>query len=236
MHHFAQVVLQREPQTAAVYGYVVGCDGCKVTLTVADESVGSGGYELDAVVMPLAGRNYSHWKAMLKPAPAGGNMTLTASMGKGADSVIHDATFGDVWFCSGQVRIPFASSMYTTIARRAAAIASPASCFFVTGAMRAAISHATPPPPTPARQPARPPARPPARATTTHRPCASVRVTTALTRCCLSRHTHSHHVMSFATEQSNMWLVMHFDTSSHPLPPCHVFRNRTEQHVARDAL
>lgn len=94
---FGPKVLQREPQIAAVYGYVVGCEsnGCGVTLEVS----GTTGYTVPAAVTALPGRNYSHWKAMLKPSPPGGNFTLRiscAGCGPSNASSISDVTFGDV--------------------------------------------------------------------------------------------------------------------------------------------
>ena len=52
------------------------------------------------------------WKALLKPAAAGGNYTITAACtgctedGSFSKVNISDVTFGDVWHCSGQVKEP----------------------------------------------------------------------------------------------------------------------------------
>ena len=44
------------------------------------------------------------WKALLKPAAAGGNYSITAKCTAGCtgEASIVDVTFGDVWYCSGQ--------------------------------------------------------------------------------------------------------------------------------------
>ena len=103
------MVLQRAPQHAAVYGYVVGgpgCTGpkCTVAVTVAPAAAPFGSqstpkYTVEASVTAVAGRNYSHWKALLQAAPAGGNYTVSAACplcGKGDTNAttIVDATFG----------------------------------------------------------------------------------------------------------------------------------------------
>ena len=49
---------------------------------------------------------YVRWKAELPVQKAGGNYTLTASspqLASNSSATIVDVTFGDVWFCSGQV-------------------------------------------------------------------------------------------------------------------------------------
>jgi hypothetical protein len=49
------------------------------------------------------------WKALLPPMPAGGNFTITATCqgckGAPAPLVLDGVTFGDVWYCSGQVSV-----------------------------------------------------------------------------------------------------------------------------------
>lgn len=47
------------------------------------------------------------WKALLKPEPAGGDYTITASCTgcvNTTTAVLEHVTFGDVWYCAGQVR------------------------------------------------------------------------------------------------------------------------------------
>jgi len=96
------VVLQRAPQKSAVYGVVVGGSAAtKVTVG----GVGPSPVEalVDASTVALFG--YARWKAFLPPMPAGSNFTIKASCTGCTGSTaatIADATFGDVWFCSGQ--------------------------------------------------------------------------------------------------------------------------------------
>mmetsp|Transcript_7340 Transcript_7340/g.21688 ORF Transcript_7340/g.21688 Transcript_7340/m.21688 type:complete len:747 (+) Transcript_7340:499-2739(+) len=99
-------VLQRSPQIAAVYGYTVGCGGaskCVITVDITEVAQTTPPYQVAAAVTDVPGRNYSRWKAMLKPTAAGGNYTVTVSGAHGGVlSRIHSVTFGDVFFCSGQ--------------------------------------------------------------------------------------------------------------------------------------
>ena len=114
----SDMVLQRAPAKAAVYGTTLQA-GATVEVTVS----GGGGdpYTIAASVMPMqtyhgpAGANYTAtWKAYLKPAPAGGSLTVTAKCTAGCGSgsgpnatkrdiaSIERVTHGDVYFCSGQ--------------------------------------------------------------------------------------------------------------------------------------
>lgn len=105
-------VLQRKPQSASLFGAVVGCVSvadCEVTVSLVSATDASSRYDVKAVVQPaVAGRNYSHWKALLKPTAAGGNYSamVACTSGCGSDGMntttLHDLTFGDVWVCSGQ--------------------------------------------------------------------------------------------------------------------------------------
>eukprot|EP01050_Picozoa_sp_SAG11_P023777 SAG11_NODE_4883_length_1735_cov_1.166259_1_plen_277_part_00 len=58
-------------------------------------------YTVTATVDPDTGM----WGAMLKPAPAGGNYNVQASVTGAAnttsDPIVHNATFGDIYVCSG---------------------------------------------------------------------------------------------------------------------------------------
>ena len=63
---------------------------------------------ISAVVDPstIEKFGYARWKAELPVQKSGGNYTLTASspqLGSNSSARIVDVTFGDVWFCSGQV-------------------------------------------------------------------------------------------------------------------------------------
>jgi len=118
------MVLQRAPAKAAVYGHVVGdgVTGASVAVTVTSAS-SSDSYTVQAQLAPAptyclpssgtkdCAANYSaSWKAYLKPAPAGGEYTITAvcagcdvgAEASRASSSIGRVTFGDVYFCSGQ--------------------------------------------------------------------------------------------------------------------------------------
>ena len=100
-------VLQRGPSKSAVYGVVFGAQpATEVDVVVASVS-GSGdvtdSYTVKAVVMltdrTYPGGRYAQWKAFLKPAPAGGNFTITAGCSScqntTAKAAIADVTFGD---------------------------------------------------------------------------------------------------------------------------------------------
>ena len=92
-----------------MYGVVVGAKAggqTKVEVTVAE--VGGAKYTVQAVVdvtpkTAAAGGLYARWKALLHPADAGGNYTVTAACtgctAPGSTAAIEDVTFGDVWFC-----------------------------------------------------------------------------------------------------------------------------------------
>ena len=96
-------VLQRAPAKAAVYGAagsvfgngtVAPDAGATVTVTVK-ESAGTG-YTVTATAAADGG-----WKAMLKPASAGGDYTISAACTAGCTGkqphTIVNVTFGDVW-------------------------------------------------------------------------------------------------------------------------------------------
>ena len=121
----SDMVLQRAPAKAAVYGQMVaaapGADA-SVAVTV---TAGGSSYTVQAQITPaptyclkvgkICAANYSAtWKAYLRPAPAGGDVTITAvctgcNVGTAtagaagpASASIRRVTFGDVYFCSGQ--------------------------------------------------------------------------------------------------------------------------------------
>jgi hypothetical protein len=94
-------VLQRGPESSAVYGFITGkADAAtEVMVTVADMGESAVSYSVDAkVVLAPAGLNYSAtWKAILKPASAGGSFDITATCtGCEEDGVstLQDVTFG----------------------------------------------------------------------------------------------------------------------------------------------
>lgn len=112
----SDMVLQRAPAKSAVYGVAFRTDAV-IDVQIQDEA--GLNYNVSATVQPLlkvdhgpAGANYTaQWKAFLRPASAGGVYTITARCLKkcGSDSdvkrntaLIERATFGDIYFCSGQ--------------------------------------------------------------------------------------------------------------------------------------
>lgn len=75
--------------------------------------------------LPGGAANYSaSWKAYLKPAPAGGEYTITAvCTGCGVSverstATIHRATYGDVYFCSGSRHLRQSSCGFLSISMR----------------------------------------------------------------------------------------------------------------------
>ena len=104
--------MQRGPAQAAVYGVVLGANSnTRVSVMVADATKPTARYTVDAAVevttISTQSGIYARWKALLPPSRGpGGNFTIQASCTACAapknHSVLHDITFGDVWFCSGQ--------------------------------------------------------------------------------------------------------------------------------------
>ena len=102
----SDMVLQRGPSKAAVYGFGHG----PVTVRVAgtDEAGGAVSYSVAADPAAAAagggggGGGDGVWKAFLKPSPAGGSYTVTATSATGDSAVLERVTYGDVYFCSGQ--------------------------------------------------------------------------------------------------------------------------------------
>ena len=110
-------VLQRAPRAARLFGVVIGATAeSTVTVTVA----GAGASyevvaEVEVTTMKVkAGGLYARWVATLRPHEAGGNVTAAAACAacgtaNGNSAKLVDLQFGDVWFCSGQVRAKPAS-------------------------------------------------------------------------------------------------------------------------------
>ena len=87
------MVLQREPQTASIWGF--SAPGASVALKAGVTSA-------TATASPAG-----IWRASLPAQPASSTpVTLTATSG-GATISIKDVLFGDVWVCSGQVGLTF---------------------------------------------------------------------------------------------------------------------------------
>ena len=110
------MVLQQAPAAAAVYGSVLP-GTTAVTVTVSD---GKSSYEVKAsvgadathqprgYVDPATGANLpvanESWKAILRPAPAGGDWVIAAvahDANRSTATLAHVA-FGDMWYCTGQ--------------------------------------------------------------------------------------------------------------------------------------
>jgi hypothetical protein len=127
------MVLQRAPAAAAVYG-IVPSTATAVSVTIT-ESGSATSYTVqakvgvDAVHQPEGpgfegvgsgvpiGSPYVAWKALLKPTVAGGNYTLFAECtgcavsGEYSNATITNVTFGDVWHCSGTTILAFRFSL-----------------------------------------------------------------------------------------------------------------------------
>ena len=105
------MVLQQAPAKAAVYGYLeAGATAVKVTVSSAGKEL----YSVDADITATLHQPYGPdwgvqfnaynksvpgWKALLKPAQAGGAYTITATCTgctMNATQSIRDVTFGDV--------------------------------------------------------------------------------------------------------------------------------------------
>jgi hypothetical protein len=119
----SNMVLQRGPAKAAVYGVLVGNmtaePSVNVTVQASDGSSYSVPAEIGTVQQPWSYPglewpwNYEgpfvSWKAVLQPAATGGNYTILAECSD-CDGIareftranITNVTFGDVWYCSGQ--------------------------------------------------------------------------------------------------------------------------------------
>ena len=116
----SQMVLQRAPAQASVYGWCgdVGrgaqlfsrCNftsGATVEITMK-AAVGSTSVVAFTTQTPIA--SDGTWKALLPATAAGGTWTILAACsgcGNTSASVLADVTFGDVYFCSGQVSSRF---------------------------------------------------------------------------------------------------------------------------------
>ena len=97
------MVLQRQPQQAAVFGS--GTPGASITVSLT----GPAGYAYTAPPTTVASSADSAldatWKVLLPPRPAGFNYTITAACvgcSNATSAVLADVGFGDVYICSGQ--------------------------------------------------------------------------------------------------------------------------------------
>lgn len=99
------MVLQQSPAKACVTGMLIG-GGKSVSINVTEDSQS---YLVDAVM--TKGSKYPGtqlWKACLLPHASGGNVSITAQCSADCPlttntTTLYEVTFGDVWYCSGQV-------------------------------------------------------------------------------------------------------------------------------------
>ena len=96
-------VLQRGPETSAVYGVVIGgAAAVQVALSGTAESgevESVSGITATVDASTLAKFGYARWKAVLPARPAGGSFSVTASCTgcqNQTETTISDVTFGDV--------------------------------------------------------------------------------------------------------------------------------------------
>lgn len=109
-------VLQRSHNIGAtVYGFTSQNKSITVIVDGTDDKFNTIAYRVEAQISkwegnatyPFTPKPPPHgnwvWRAVLKPATAGGAYTITVTDGTtNGSAVIERVTFGDVWFCSGQ--------------------------------------------------------------------------------------------------------------------------------------
>ena len=125
------MVLQRAPAAAAVYGYLdtPAATGVKVTVWSGGAALYSVDAQLNTTLQPFGdgwgvrpcpkadcppydmalftpfSTPIPTWKVLLRPTPAGGNYSITAECTGCLNSStvsLSNAVFGDIWVCSGQ--------------------------------------------------------------------------------------------------------------------------------------
>lgn len=101
------LVLQREPQKAALYGVVVqqagGLSGASLAVTL--DLKGPLSQTVNAQHIEVVNSSYARWKAVLDPVAAGVNFSISAHCGGCSNTTattLSNVAFGDVFFCSGQ--------------------------------------------------------------------------------------------------------------------------------------
>lgn len=100
----SDMVLQRAPAKAALYGFSTGA----VSVHVVGIDGASSAVDYTVSAQPRANDT---WKAFLLPHSAGGSYTITASSGS-SSTTLDRVTMGDVYFCSGQSNMAL-STYYT---------------------------------------------------------------------------------------------------------------------------
>lgn len=125
----SNMVLQQEPQKAAVYGIAPPLlRDPQVSVTVTDETTGEAytvkadvnatqqpygpGFEYPWPYPGVDGGPFTTWKVLLNPTAAGGNYTIEAKCFNCdaydpmyRNSSIMNVTFGDMWYCSGAFQV-----------------------------------------------------------------------------------------------------------------------------------
>ena len=103
------MVLQREPQRAAVFGSAT--PGATITVALS----GPAGYAFTSppttVTSSADDALDATWKVLLPPRPAGFNYTVTATCtgcSNSTPAVLEGVGFGDVYICSGQSNVSLA--------------------------------------------------------------------------------------------------------------------------------
>ena len=118
------MVLQQAPAKACVYG-VLGPGGTAASVSVKSDLEAP--YTLRAQLLGPDVRTADTllgWKACLKPAQAGGDVTITAvctGCTNTTPAVLEHVTFGDVWYCGGQsnMALPLLHSLTRNVSRDA---------------------------------------------------------------------------------------------------------------------
>eukprot|EP01112_Ceratiomyxa_fruticulosa_P020244 TRINITY_DN6848_c1_g1_i1.p1 TRINITY_DN6848_c1_g1~~TRINITY_DN6848_c1_g1_i1.p1 ORF type:complete len:245 (+),score=45.24 TRINITY_DN6848_c1_g1_i1:1001-1735(+) len=87
------MVLQREPSTANIWGWANPNDAVKTTFRNENYAV-------------TADKNGA-WLISLKPTPAGGPYTITVTSSSSGEATLSNVLFGDVYLCGGQSNMQF---------------------------------------------------------------------------------------------------------------------------------
>ncbi len=133
-----RMVLQRAgPKNPAAQAAVYGggaAPGAAVKVVLSPAGADQAGALASAVdTFETSAAQDGSWKVLLAPKPAGGTFTVTASASassgdgvvlkqrhgdqQGPTATLKEVTFGDVWFCSGQVQIRLIRMALTALTR-----------------------------------------------------------------------------------------------------------------------
>ena len=95
------MVLQRGPGQSALFGTAPPGSTVTVHATGPDGwSFSGSGMASTLVDVEL----YGTWKILLPPRPAGSGYSIAATCSDGSEQTLVNVSFGDIWFCTGQVR------------------------------------------------------------------------------------------------------------------------------------